>query len=58
MIRLWFTRNKRTLLSVTIQFCSLDFTPIAACAIVSYEIPATVFRVYKGEGRLFTGFTV
>jgi len=47
-----------TLFSVTIQFCSLDFTPIAAFAIVSCKIPATVFRKYKGEGRLFAGVIV
>ena len=58
MIPLWFTRNKRTQFSVKNQFCSLDFTPIAAFAIVGYKIPATVFRMYKGEGRFFTGVTV
>jgi len=55
-IRLWFTKNKgNTLFSVTIQFHSLDFTPIAAFAIVSCKILATVFLMYKGEGKLFAG---
>jgi len=39
-----------TLFSVTIQFYSLDVTLIAAFAVVSYKIPATVFRMYEGEG--------
>jgi len=37
---------------------TINFAPIAAFAIVSYTIPATVFRMYEGEGRLFTGVTV
>jgi len=43
MIRLWFTKNKRKLyFSVTIQFYLLDFTPIAAFAIVSCKIAIDV----------------
>jgi len=59
MVRLWFTKNKRTLcFSVTILFYSLDFTPIAAFAIASCKIPASFFRMYKGEGRLFASVIV
>jgi len=49
MVRLWFTKNNRTLI-----FCYdpilLTVTPIAAFAIVSCKIPAKVFRMYQGEG--------
>jgi len=55
----WFTKNKRTLyVLLRFIFNSLDFTPIAAFAIVSCKIPATFFRMYKGEERLFVGVTV
>jgi len=47
-----------TLFSVTIQFYSMDFATIAAFAILSCKIPATVFRMYKGEESLFAGVTV
>ena len=57
MVRLWITKNKRTFI-----FCYdsilLTVTPIAAIAIVSCKIPAPVFRMYQGEGRLFAGVTV
>jgi len=55
----WFTKNKRTLyFLLRFNFNSLNFTPIAAFAIVSCKIPAPVFPMYKGEDRLFAGVTV